>query len=102
MDGKGYIDPCDKDFDNHFERYNNGRICPQTEVGRYMFKQLKLGLRRHQLAWKYEQLELALNTLKDELKNFSGEPAIEKQLTDHYLKLSFEFLKYKDEFNETL
>jgi uncharacterized protein (TIGR02646 family) len=102
LEGRGYIDPCDTDFNNHFERHNNGRIRPKTDVGNYMFKQLKLGLRRHELAWKNEQLELALNALRDELKNYSGEPAIEKQLKDHYLKLSDEFFKYKHEFEEIL
>jgi len=29
VDGKGYVDPCDVDFTNHFERFPNGRIMPR-------------------------------------------------------------------------
>lgn len=102
LDGKGYIDPCDTDFDNHFERYDDGRIRSKTDVGNYMFKQLKLGLRRHELAWKFEQLEKLLLQLMDDLRNFSGNPPIENQLRDRHLMLTEEYFRYKNMFEETL
>jgi hypothetical protein len=46
-----------------------------------MFQKLKLGLRRHELAWKYEHLGKLLLQLTDELKNFSGNPSIKQQLS---------------------
>ena len=102
LGGKGYIDPCEMDFDNHFERHNDGKIRPKTDVGNYMFAKLKLGLRRHELAWKYERLEKLLLRLTDELKNFSGNPSIEKLLRNHHLKLTEEYFRYKNMFEETL
>jgi len=102
LDGRGYIDPCDTDFDKQFERYIDGRIRPKTDVGNYMFKKLKLGLRRHELAWMYEKLGRLLRDLTDELRNFSGEIAIEKQLKGHHLMLTEEFLRYQHMFEETL
>ena len=57
LNGQGYIDPCENEYDNHLARREDGSISPQTDVGKYMFEKLKLGLRRHQLAWKYEQHE---------------------------------------------
>ena len=100
--GKGYLDPCDSNFDNHFERYNNGRICPKTDVGKYMFKKLKLGLRRHQLAWAYEQLEILLQELTDELQKLDSNSPDGLKLKDHHLQLTGEYFKYKKMFEETL
>lgn len=102
VDGKGYVDPCDRDFDNHFARYDDGRICPQTDVGNYMFQKLKLGLRRHQLAWMYEKLEYTLNNLRAELKNFSEPTPIKEQLMNYQSKVVEEFFKYKCAFEKTL
>ncbi len=102
VDGKGYVDPCDSDFDNHFARYDDGRICPQTDVGNYMFQKLKLGLRRHSLAWRYEQLEDTFNNLRNEVENFSGPTPIKEQLMNYRLKVVEEYFKYKYEFEKTL
>jgi hypothetical protein len=102
LDGKGYIDPCDIDYDNHLARYENGRIYHKTDVGYYMFLKLKLGLRRHQLAWINEQLELLLRELTDVLTNFSGDSSLRDNLANHHLELTSEYLKYKYLFEETL
>jgi len=100
LDGKGYIDPCDTHFDNHFERYDNGRIRPKTEVGKYMFRHLKLGLRRHQLAWMSERLGELLQELANELENTA--PNIQTHLAEHHVKLTQAYFKYKHLFEETL
>ncbi len=102
LDGQGYIDPCDVNFDQHFERQDDGQITPRTDIGNYMFKQLKLGLRRHQLAWQYEQLENLLCQLNDELENYSGDSIIEKKLKDHHLMLTKEYFRSKSMFEETI
>ena len=101
-DGRGYLDPCDPDFDNHFERTDHGLICAKTAVGKYMFKKLKLGLRRHQLAWAYEQLGMRLEELGTELNNAKAEGADFPAALEHHLRLTTEYLKYKHWFEETL
>ncbi len=103
-DGRGYIDPCDLDFDKHFERHNNGRIRPKTEIGKYMYKQLKLGLRRHQLAWAREQLGNSLRELLDELEKTeldSNTPVV-VEAKNHLTRLIAEFFKYQNLFEETI
>jgi hypothetical protein len=67
-----------------------------------MFKQLKLGLRRHELAWKMEQLEKIIDELLREGESFSGDPAIKKQLDEYCLVAVAEFFKYKNMFEETI
>jgi uncharacterized protein (TIGR02646 family) len=48
---KGFVDPCAEEFNDHLERDSRGRIIPQTDLGRYMIKRLKLHLLRHELLW---------------------------------------------------
>lgn len=102
IDSKGYIDPCETDFDNHLERYDYGKIRPKTEVGKYMFNKLKLGLKRHELAWKYEQLENLLSKLSGELESFSDTLDRKNLLRDKLQMVILEYLKYKKMFEETL
>lgn len=96
------MDPCDTNFDNHLERYDYGRIRPKTAVGNYMYKKLKLGLRRHQLAWAYEQLEALLKDLDSELENIQSDGIEYIEALKHYRRLTSEFLKYKSLFEETI
>ena len=102
INNSGYVDPCDLAFDDHLERYDNGRIRPKTELGRYMFQELKLGLRRHQLAWAYEQLEELLKELTNELIKFETVLPEFEALRKHHIMLTKEYLAYKTLFEETL
>lgn len=99
---RGYIDPCSPALDQHFERYDNGRIRPKTLVGKYMFRRLRLGLRRHQLAWVCEQLEKLLQELVHELSKLSPQHPDEQQFLNQQTSLVREYLKYKKLFEETL
>jgi len=103
QNGKGYVDPCDADYDNHFERLNNGKIHPTTDVGIYMFEQLKLGLRRHELAWLTEQAEQLAREVLAELNNLSHDSPVRRQaLEHHHAQLTHAYFMLKDRFTETL
>lgn len=102
LDGKGYIDPCDLSYSDHFERFDNGRIRPTSQVGQYMFKRLKLGLRRHQLAWASEQLEFLIDELGVEIDNNILESELHIKLLKHHFELTKAYREYKRKFEETL
>lgn len=53
---KGFIDPCDRDYDEQLKRHPDGRIYPTSPLGRYIFKELGLGVFRHQLLWLIENV----------------------------------------------
>lgn len=101
-DGRGYLDPCDEGFGDHFERYDHGLIRPKTAVGQYMFIKLKLGLRRHQLAWMLEQLEKKIDELHQEIR--AGKLENEKIIFafSQHIALTEEYFKHKRTFEETL
>lgn len=66
-DGKvGWIDPCSNDYDAQFERGDDGKIHPVTELGKWMYDNLKLWKRQHEILWNCERLEDNINSL-DEL-----------------------------------
>ena len=57
-DGKqGWIDPCSKDYDAQFERSDDGKIHPTTELGGWMYEHLKLWKKQHEILWNCERLE---------------------------------------------
>jgi len=104
-ENKGYIDPCLLDYDNQFERHDDGRIRPTTPVGKYMFRRLKLGLRRHQLAWTLEKLRVLLGELDVEIekteKNLDNPEEVIEVLKVHR-ELSREYLKHENLFHQEL
>ena len=99
---EGYVDPCDSHYDEHFKRYEHGRIRPKTPLGKYMFKRLKLGLQRHQLAWAYAYLGELLQEFTEYLNEFEEEDPLRQKLLNHHLKLTTAFLKYKNMFEQTI
>jgi hypothetical protein len=93
---KGYLDPCNNDFNDFFERTDDGKIMPKDNpVARYMWRHLKLYLERYAIYWRLEKLFdnmdklMALNdsgALPDDLKM-----AVEAAIVD----LTREYIKYR-------
>ena len=48
---KGFIDPCNSEYDRHLKRNANGQILGRTNLGDYMVEHLDLSLLRHQYCW---------------------------------------------------
>ena len=61
---QGWIDPCCDEYDKQFEREENGKIIPVTPLGKWMYDELKLHKRQHQILWNIEQLDETLKALK--------------------------------------
>lgn len=54
----GYVDPCDRNYHSHLVRSSDGLILAVTPLGRYIHKRLKLNLRRRQICWLLEKMEV--------------------------------------------
>jgi len=61
-----YIDPCDVDYNVHFERDSNGNIIPKdsSAEAKYMHFKLKLYLKRYQIIWKLDKILLNMKKLQ--------------------------------------
>jgi len=91
-DSGNYIDPCDSDYNEHFYRDGLGNIFPKanSEAANYMYKKLKLFLKRYAIIWMLDQLEQKMFKLQ-ELIEATGD-AEAKAL---FLEVSFNYNNYK-------
>lgn len=61
----GWIDPCDAQYAEQFERIADGSIMAKTRLGTWMWKSLALGNPVHRIKWKLEQLRNELSKMDD-------------------------------------
>lgn len=89
---QGFVNPYLKDYDLLFERDEEGRIIPQSDLAKWMHKNLHLGLKRHSLIWQLEKIDATLDVLEIEY------PKVESaQTRDKITTLLFQFRqKVKD------
>ncbi|WP_302531503.1 HNH endonuclease [Phascolarctobacterium faecium] len=68
VNNKGFIDPCADEYDDHLFRNEDGSIgySENDDIGRYMYEELFLFLKRHQICYIMYQLNNKLEQL-DEL-----------------------------------
>ncbi len=69
---EGYIDVCLSEYDAQFYRDSGGEIFPNTDIGEYMHRKLKLFLRRHAVIWNLGRLNnqiLEIGKILDEEEN---------------------------------
>lgn len=84
-----YIDPCDVDYNMHFERQPNGAIIPLTDEAKYMYSKMKLYLDRYRIIWQLDQLNSKIKKLESMLDNNNDE-----RIENIQNKLLKEFWKY--------
>ena len=92
-----YLDPCDVDFNFHFERDKFGNIYPKaySESAEYMHKKLKLYLRRYGLIWTLEFLSQKWIALKKILSNLDIEDlTLKAEIEDLKKEVANEFMEY--------
>ena len=78
---KGFIDPCDSEYDKQFSRNKRGEIVPITPLGVWMWKALNLGNPAHSLVWKLEKIHKKITELQTIIATYP-------ENADDYKKLS--------------
>ena len=86
---EGFIDPCDDEYANQFDRTDNGRILPTTNIGHWMYKALKLYKPQHEIIWSLDELDKLIQEIEDILKTKPN-----NQLKDKLLDCYREFMAY--------
>ena len=89
-DNSNYLDPCDIDFNLHFERDDFGYIKAKTPQGQYMVERMNLGLFRYAICWNLDRLEERIKIFEAKV-NQNTASAIDKELL---LKMNMEFHEY--------
>ncbi|WML42642.1 HNH endonuclease signature motif containing protein [Neobacillus sp. PS3-40] len=90
LNEEGFINPCSELYDSLFYRDEKGAIYPKEKLktAAYIFKELKLYLRKHQTVWKIEEL-ISLS-----------KKAINEETSDSRLESIKELLGYLEEHFE--
>lgn len=91
-DGRaGWIDPCDKEYDEHFERDEKGKIHPLTILGQWMYKELKLFKKQHAILWNIERLD---TNIEEIIEKFGTNDIIPNEQKDALLQIYQEYHRY--------
>lgn len=66
---EGFVDPCTVDYDKHLKRLPDGTIKGITPLGEYMYKTLKLYLKRHAIVHNVDKLDRKRIELENSIAN---------------------------------
>jgi uncharacterized protein (TIGR02646 family) len=90
-DDGNFIDPCNTDYNTHFYRDTLGNIYPSpaSESAKYMYKKLKLYLKRYGIIYTIEKLQNQLTRLRGLIEKTDNQEA-----KDLYIQVSFKFHDY--------
>jgi hypothetical protein len=93
-DDEEYLDPCDTNYNEHFGRDAEGNIYPKKESDKaqYMFRKLKMYLKRYQIIWLLDELTQRIDEL-DKIMNDSVH--ISDEVKEAYFDINREFHKYR-------
>ncbi|WP_046756589.1 HNH endonuclease [Kordia jejudonensis] len=89
INNKGFIDPCDDNYSEQFDRLDSGRIIPKTELGEWMYNAMKLYKPQHEIIWNIDLLDKLIDEIEELLKSSPSD-----ELTSRLLKGYREFKKY--------
>lgn len=88
-DSPNYLDPCDVDYNNHFERDDRGYIVPKSSQAHYMVEHMNLNLYRYAIIWN-------LDRLKERIKKLNSLDFSSQEVKDLKLEVLEELFKYLD------
>ena len=76
-----------------FERTEEGAIIPKTELGKWMYDNLKLGKTQHEYLWNIEQLKIICDALEMKREEHRDDIVFMNKFTDL-------LLAYKDKIEK--
>lgn len=84
----GFVDPCNPQYDSHLQRDTMGRIEATTELGKYIYKNLKLYSAHHATVWMLKEIQNRIEKLKS--LSASSQNNTHKQALNSLLALYYE------------
>lgn len=98
----GFIDPCDNEYENHIGRNHKGQIEYKTEQGRYIYDNLELGLKRHELLWCIDKLKEQSKHVSNKIDELGEERPNKVELLHEFKKIQHKILEYSGMFYEDI
>lgn len=89
-----YFDPCNIDYNEHFYRDHLGNIYPKEDspIAIYMYKKLKLYLKRYGIIWMLEELVEKMKSLRIIIEE-TGNPEA-RELFESFTFVYMDYLEY--------
>lgn len=91
---RGYVDPCEEEYDEHLERKTDGSIIAKTPLGAYICGRLKLQLRKHRFLWLLDRAMEQCDKIQDFLDSADDNDPDVKELKDRYNELLSHYHSY--------
>lgn len=94
LNGEGFVDPCDSEYESHFKRLKDGSIIANSDLGKWMVtKAFKFDERDYsiKLLWNLNQIRIIIDALIELLKQ-------EDENNDEYRKIKSKAEKYSLEY----
>lgn len=96
----GFIDPCTDEYYSNLYRDDKGNIAYSTNIGEFMYYELKLYLKRHNILYNLEKVRVQKNLLKSKIDEKKQEKENVELLEAFYKELCVVFCEYYDLFFE--
>lgn len=97
---KGFVDPCTDEYYIHLQRDYIGEIIYLTELGEYIYFELKLYLKRHRILHNIEKVRTKKKLLKEKIGEKKRLHENVTLLEELYKELCVVFCEYYDLFFE--
>ncbi len=89
-DSPHYLDPCEVDYNEHFERDDNGFIIGKSDDAKYMVRKMNLNLTRYALIWTLDTLDNIIARLKEHRDTHPEIESLLAALQDEY----YDYVQY--------
>jgi len=99
-DNQGFVDPCDKAYDTHLYRMDDGGIMWKTALGKWMWKEaFKFDERNYaiKLLWEVNQIRKLVLAYAKELDNMDEESKEYQLVKSKAEELSFKYVLVHDD-----
>lgn len=103
IDNKGFVDPCNEEYETHFRRTKDGSILGITDLGKWMateafkFDERDFAIK---LLWELNQTRKILLVLTTKLKKEEKGSLVYKKTKQEAEKLSIEYFLFHNELME--
>lgn len=94
VENKGFLNPCEDEYYIHLARYKNGKIVFLTDLGQFIYNELKLYLNCHEINYKLEKLCEITQKIDEKLKNESISKKQQEILLKLKLEVTTKFMNY--------
>ena len=102
VNNKGFLDPCEDEYYIHLKRGKNGNIVYTTELGKYIYEELKLYLKRHEVIFNLERISNKIKEVEMKINEKDVNKQKKEILEVLFRDLCVTFYRYYDALTDVM